>query len=105
PFKSTLLGSAYTQEHQCAALAVQGFSLLFSHDQRGRRLTSAERARFGWVGDDALVPHVWRMLTGPRIAMRIVFHPPVLASDFTDRKALTDALYRTVREPIVRLSE
>ena len=44
-----------------------------------------------WVGDDALLPHVWRVLRGPPLTCSLGFLPPIAYGADTDRKAVAQA--------------
>ena len=57
------------------------------------------RADAAWVGDEALVPHIWRMLRQPPLTCRIRFGTPVAYQAGSDRKAVA----RRTRETIVAL--
>lgn len=104
PFKSTLLGSAFARDGGVDDIAVQAFTLAFTHDLEGNRLGRRARGRFGWVGDATLVPHVWDMLTGPGASARLIFHPPTRSSGYANRKTLTAELYETIRHPLMELA-
>jgi len=54
-------------------------------------MTRSWRSFYAWYGDMTLVPHLWNMFGLGNFIMDIVFHPPVMPHDFSDRKAL--ALY------------
>jgi 1-acyl-sn-glycerol-3-phosphate acyltransferase len=41
-----------------------------------------------WVGDTELMPHAMAFMALGRVRAEILFHPPVRAGDFADRKAL-----------------
>ena len=53
---------------------------------------------YGWWGDMDFGPHLVATLAAKRQGeVHVVYHPPVLVSDFTDRKALAKALEKQVR--------
>ena len=41
-----------------------------------------------WIGDTELMPHAMAFMSLGRVRAEILFHPPVRAADFPDRKAL-----------------
>ena len=41
-----------------------------------------------WVGDAALLPHLWRTLRGPPLSCSIMFAPPIAYRDGSDRKVV-----------------
>lgn len=56
------------------AVAIQPVALAYS------------RADAAWVGDEALVPHVWRVLRQPPLTCRIRFGAPIAYFPSSDRK-------------------
>ena len=52
-----------------------------------------------WIGDEALLPHLWRVLKGAPIRCRVSFAEPIAYRRDTDRKVVA----RLSREAIVRL--
>ena len=52
-----------------------------------------------WVGDDALLPHLWRVLRGPPLACTIAFGAPIAYGPGTDRKVVG----RDARAAVARL--
>lgn len=52
-----------------------------------------------WIGDDALVPHLWRVLRGTPIHCRLVFGRPIPYRVDSDRKAVALA----AREAVVAM--
>ena len=52
-----------------------------------------------WVGDDALLPHLWRVLCGPPLRCLVAFGPALAYRRDTDRKDVT----RRVRAAIVAM--
>lgn len=86
PFKSAFFSLA---EHEIdnKPLVVQPVSLTFAkvnHLPVGRRTMSL----YAWVGDQELLPHLWRFLTVGPSTVVVEFHPPVSIGDFASRKDL-----------------
>ena len=52
-----------------------------------------------WIGDDALLPHLWRTLRGPPIACTIAYGAPIAYTRGADRKDIA----RTARATIAGL--
>lgn len=69
------------------AVAVQPVGLAYS------------RADAAWVGDEALVPHVWRVLRQPPLTCRIRFGAPIAYLPGSDRKLVA----RQARDAVAAL--
>ena len=52
------------------------------------RYSSASAA---WIGDDALLPHLWRVLRGPPLTCTLAFGAPIAYVPGADRKAVARA--------------
>ena len=86
PFKSAFLSLA-EQPVKGRPLVVQPISLTFATLDNlpvGRRSMSL----YAWVGDQELVPHLWRFLGVGPSSVVVQFHPPVTIEAFASRKAL-----------------
>lgn len=96
PFKSAFFAAA-EQPVNGKPLLVQPVSLGYAqlnHMPVGRRWMPI----FAWVGDEDLLPHLWRYLkAGPAEAV-VEFHQPVLISDFTSRKEMAAHCHQVVIE-------
>ncbi|HEU0221317.1 MAG TPA: lysophospholipid acyltransferase family protein [Paracoccaceae bacterium] len=82
PFKSTLFAALHSPELR-DNVWVQPATILYEAP-RGR-----PRNLYGWWGTMPFGRHVWDIVTssfGGRVT--VIFHPPVRAADFADRKAL-----------------
>lgn len=87
PFKSSFFGLA-EQTVNGRPLVVQPVSLAYCrlNDMPvGRRLMPL----FAWVGDEDLLPHLWRFLRGGPSVAEVVFHPPVTIDRFASRKEMS----------------
>lgn len=95
-FKSAFFAAA---EHPVRGrpLTVQPVSLGYSqlnHMPVGRRWMRI----FAWVGDEDLVPHLWRFLkVGPSEAV-VEFHQPVTMENFASRKGMAAWCHQRVLE-------
>ncbi len=100
PFKSSLFSIVSANNGpETTPILVQPVSVACS-TVSGMPMLRAERALYGWVGDMTLMDHLWQMLSTGDIIVDVVFHPPVLAADFPDRKALTAYCYNAVAEGV-----
>jgi lyso-ornithine lipid O-acyltransferase len=89
-FMSSHLAAArdfLAQDPACDEVAVQPVALAYSSPVAA------------WLGDDALLPHLWRVLRGPRITCTIALGAPIPYGPDADRKIVT----REVREHVVAL--
>ncbi|WP_430396577.1 lysophospholipid acyltransferase family protein [Ferrovibrio sp.] len=96
PFKTAFFALA-EQPVNGKPLTVQPVSLGYAklnHMPVGRRWMHL----FAWVGDEDLVPHLWRYLkSGPAEAV-IEFHQPVTIQDFKSRKEMAAYCHQVVIE-------
>lgn len=95
-FKSAFFAAA-EQPVRGRPLTVQPVSLGYArlnHMPVGRRWMRI----FAWVGDEDLVPHLWRFLkAGPSEAV-VEFHQPVTINDFASRKGMAAWCHQRVLE-------
>ncbi len=90
PFRSSHFAAArdlLAIEPSRDAVAVQPVAIAYS------------RADAAWVGDDALVPHLWRILGQPPLVCRIRFGAPLAYGAGSDRKVVA----RQAREAVAAL--
>lgn len=96
PFKSAFFGMAEEPVHG-RHLTVQPVSIGYAklnHMPVGRRWMRL----FAWVGDEDLVPHLWRFLkAGPSEAV-VEFHEAVTMDQFNSRKGLAAWCHQRVAE-------
>ncbi len=57
----------------------------------------AQQSQQAWIDDDALLPHLLRVLKAPRIELMIHMQPLALAADLTLTQAAQEAWHGTVR--------
>ncbi|MFO7854667.1 MAG: lysophospholipid acyltransferase family protein, partial [Paracoccaceae bacterium] len=94
PFRSTLFAAVASDELRDTAW-VQPVSVVY-HAPEGE-----PEAFYGWWGDMPFGGHVWTVLTrsfGGRA--EVVFHEPVRAADFADRKLLAAHCWREVERGV-----
>ena len=92
PFKSSLF-SAFFTNGDGIDISIQPVSVSY-HPAQGSGLPASF---YSWWGDMGFESHIWDVVTrsfGGRAV--VTFHDPVRASDFTDRKALSDYCQRVV---------
>lgn len=53
---------------------------------------SSPDARYPWIGDDALLPHLGRLLRGPGLDLLVRAHPPLHPRDFDGESAWLEAI-------------
>jgi 1-acyl-sn-glycerol-3-phosphate acyltransferase len=59
--------------------------------QHGLPLTMRQRPDVAWYGDGDLLPHLWGVLKGGPISVKIIFHQPLHPQNFASRKELAKA--------------
>ena len=86
PFKSSLFSVA---EYASAdvPLTVQPVTIACT-GMNGLPMTRLTRPFYAWYGDMILVPHLWTVFRVGHFTLDVLFHPPVAARDFPNRKAL-----------------
>ncbi|MTI15510.1 lysophospholipid acyltransferase family protein [Sansalvadorimonas verongulae] len=94
PFHSRLFESAISSQ-----VVIQPITLAYCDS--GRPHTIAP-----FIGDDSLVPHIWRILGEKQIHVHLHYHPPVKACDMTAKELATqtEATIRQGLEGIFPLS-
>jgi 1-acyl-sn-glycerol-3-phosphate acyltransferase len=58
---------------------------------------SAGRDYYAWHGDMELPPHLWAFAKGRGATVRLIFHEPIAAGDYPDRKAFAQLCFQHVR--------
>jgi len=94
PFRSALF-AAFLRPAIAPHVVVQPASIAY-------RAPAAEGAAFyGWWGDMALAPHLFRVLSVARQGqVRVTLHKPLSPKEFSDRKALAAAVRSAVAREI-----
>ena len=105
-FKSALFTVAERHvtdaQGQTRAVAVQPVSMAYTR-LNGLPLGVGWRPYVAWYGDMELVPHLWRIAKLGTITVEITFHPSVMPSEFTSRKALAAHCDQVVRRGMAQL--
>ncbi len=86
-FKTALFEMAMEEDMRDACF-IQPVSLGISPNKTGEPLTKDQRDKFAWYGDMTLLPHLWAIFCQPSVEVEVIFHSPVKASEFSDRKEL-----------------
>ena len=106
PFKSALFSVA--ERHVTGRdgierpVTVQPVSIAYTR-LNGMPLGVGWRAFVAWYGDMELPSHLWQVAKLGTITAEVTFHPPVMPTDFPNRKALSAHCERTVRNGFARL--
>ena len=94
PFKSTLFAAVERE-----AIAVQPISISYTR-LNGMPIGRALRPVYAWFGDMDLGPHLWAALSYGSAEVVIRFHSPVIASEFANRKLLSQYCHDQVANGI-----
>jgi 1-acyl-sn-glycerol-3-phosphate acyltransferase len=97
PFKTTLF-AAFLSDHLRARLTLQPVSVVY-HAPRGEAQTF-----YGWWGAMSFGAHMLQVLAVRRHGwVEVVYHPPLILADFSDRKVLAAVCEAEVRAGFERL--
>jgi 1-acyl-sn-glycerol-3-phosphate acyltransferase len=94
PFKSSFVAAV-----EGGAIPLIPLSLSYL-SQHGLPLTSRQRPHVAWYGDMELLPHLWAILRGGPIDVRVNICPPLLPSAFSGRKALSAAAAEAIGQSL-----
>lgn len=83
PFKTSLF--AMTTDHPDTI--VQPVTIAYTR-VNGMPVTRERLPDLAWIGETELVPHALAFMSLGRVRADLIFHPPVRAGDYADRKAL-----------------
>jgi len=95
PFKSSLFGIALAGQ-TARPLLIQPATLSLCAVNGAPVTTPAQRDLYAWYGDMTLVPHLWTFAKRRGAIVRLHFHPPLAAQDFSGRKMLAQSCYSAV---------
>ena len=82
PFKTPLFDAAVLTNS-----IVQPITIRYTH-LNGIPVGYSNRSLFGWYGDMDLGPHLWNALSLGSFTVEVVFHEPIRADQFSNRKKL-----------------
>ena len=91
PFKSSFVAAA-----QRTGTEVVPVTIIY-HSQHGLPLTLRQRPEVAWYGGGDLAPHLWGILKGGPIGVKVIFHPALRPVDFRNRKVLTKTAEAQIR--------
>ena len=92
PFKPTLF-AAFFDASLRDTLAIQPVSVVYSAPN------GFDLRHYGWWGDMNLATHLLKILAHtPQGSVTVIYHNPVMVSDFKDRKELAAHVHRVVRD-------
>ena len=69
----------------------------------GMPITRERLPDIAWIGDTALMPHLFAFMSLGKVRAELIFHPPVRRGDFADRKALARHCHAVVADGYSRL--
>jgi 1-acyl-sn-glycerol-3-phosphate acyltransferase len=98
PFKSALFSVVFNKH---MPIAVQPVSVAYTRLD-GLPIGRGLRPCFAWYGNMDLAPHLWRLLGLGTVEVVVEFHPAVMVTDFTSRKALADTCHQRVSRGVGR---
>ncbi|MEC7577065.1 MAG: lysophospholipid acyltransferase family protein [Pseudomonadota bacterium] len=87
---------AYVQPFTIKVNAVDGQPVLGAGAQQ-----QSLRDLYAWYGDMDMAPHLWAFAKTKGAHVELVFHAPVAAEKFDDRKALAAYCEENIRNPLV----
>ena len=90
PFKTPLFDAAVLTNS-----IVQPITIRYTH-LNGIPVGYSNRSLFGWYGDMDLGPHLWNALSLGVFTVEVVFHEPIRADQFSNRKKLAVYCQKTV---------
>jgi lyso-ornithine lipid O-acyltransferase len=100
PFKSTLFGAAAQLAEGAENFAVQPAALFYSR-LHGMAMGRRHRARFSWIGDEELVPHLVLLATSGPIVVDVVLGATI-GFDGANRKQVAAGAESAVRDHLHR---
>ena len=93
PFKSSLFAAVGTSPD----VTVQPVTVAYTR-LNGLPITRENLPDIAWIGDTDLWPHAIAFTALGRVRAEVIFHPPVKAADFADRKALAKHCREVIAE-------
>jgi len=99
PFRSSLVGAAreaILSDSPTRLVCLQPLAVAYTHAD-GVPTGRMGRARIGWYGDMAMLPHLIGILRGGTLDVTLSFGAPLAFAQGCDRKALTRAAEEQVR--------
>lgn len=101
PFKSTLFNVVEANDGELEPL-VQPFSIAYTRYADGRHLEKGLQGLYAWYGDMDLFPHLYSVFGLEGADVEVTFHTPIRASEFKNRKALSQHCHDVVAKGVER---
>ena len=98
PFKSSLFQAAVNAAKN-QNIFIQPVTLNYMNTSN---LYGEREEVFSWVGNDPLLPHLWRVLKNKSGNVDVIYHKPLRVADFENRKSLITANEEAVSSGIKR---
>ena len=92
PFKSSFFAAA-----RAPGIVIRPLTLAYSHCW-GLPITRRTRPHVAWYGDMELLPHLWAVLCGGPITVKLVVHDAMSIATGLDRKQAARVAENTVRQ-------
>jgi 1-acyl-sn-glycerol-3-phosphate acyltransferase len=93
PFKSSFFQMFLGRDFR-----IQPFTISVLEVDGKSAASDAVRDAYAWYGDMTLEPHLWNFAKGKGAVVKVVFHEPVHALPYSDRKQLCAAVEARVAE-------
>jgi len=98
PFKSTLFAALDDVDREAW---VQPVSIIYARHRGGELMSQTTRENYTWFGDMTLAPHLLNVFGAKGCEVDIVFHKPLNAGDFSDRKLLAKSCEEAVFKQLI----
>jgi len=98
PFKSTLFAALDDVKRDAW---VQPVSIIYARHRGGELMSQAARENYTWFGEMTLAPHLLNVFGAKGCEIDIMFHEPLNAGDFSDRKQLARSCEEAVSNQLI----
>ncbi len=102
PFKSSLFAAIEPADSGAADFVIQPVTIAYTR-LNGMPITRERLPDIAWIGDTALMPHLFAFMSLGKVRAELIFHPTVQLSDFPDRKALARHCHTIIADGYTRL--
>ncbi len=102
PFKSSLFAAIEPAAGGGGDFVIQPVTIAYTR-LNGMPITRERLPDIAWIGDTALMPHLFAFMALGKVRAELIFHAPVQMSDFADRKSLARHCHAIVAEGYSRL--
>lgn len=80
---------------------VQPVGVVYARSRDGQPLSQDQRELYTWFGDMTLAPHLINVMGMRGCEVEVMFHEPLLASEFEDRKLLAKTCEHAVAKHLI----